>query len=69
MAAVNYLGDYSGLPSKNVSILEGIKNKVGGTEVLYAKGCRVTANGDTISQNNYQYIDTIIFPSKKRMHN
>jgi len=64
MAATNYLGDYSGLPSKNVSLLEGIKNKVqGSAEVLYAKGCRITANGDTISQNNYQYIDTIIFPS------
>jgi beta-glucosidase len=63
MAAVNYLGDYSGLPSKNVSLLEGIKNKVPGAEVLYAKGCRITANGDTISQNNYQYIDTVIFPS------
>jgi beta-glucosidase len=64
MAATNYLGDYSGLPSKNVSLLEGIKNKMqGSAEVLYAKGCRITTNGDTISQNNYQYIDTIIFPS------
>ncbi len=65
MAAVNYLGDYSGLPCRNVSILEGIKNKAAGAEVLYAKGCRITTNGDTISQNNYQYIDTVIFPSKE----
>jgi beta-glucosidase len=66
MAAVNYLGDYSGLPDKNVSLLEGIKNKVqGAAEVLYAKGVRLTTNGDTISQNNYQYIDTIIFPTKE----
>lgn len=76
MAATNYLGDYSGLPVKNVSLLEGIRNKVQeinnktqGTgnkiDVLYAKGCAITANGDTISQNNYQYIDTIIFPSKE----
>lgn len=65
MAAVNYLGDYSGLPSKNVSLLEGIKNKATGAEVLYARGCRITANGDTISQNNYQYIDTVIFASKE----
>ena len=64
VAAVNYLGDYSGLPNKNVSLLDGIKNKVAaGVEVLYAKGCRITTNGDSISQNNYQYIDTIIFPS------
>jgi beta-glucosidase len=66
MAAVNYLGDYSGLPVKNVSLLEGIRNKVqGAAEVLYAKGVRLTTNGDTISQNNYQYIDTIIFPTKE----
>ncbi|THU39192.1 beta-glucosidase [Niastella caeni] len=65
MAAVNFLGDYSGLPNKNVSLLEGIKNKAQGAEVLYAKGCRITVNGDSISQNNYQYIDTIIFPSKE----
>jgi beta-glucosidase len=64
MAAVNYLGDYSGLPGKNVSLLEGIRNKVqGSAEVLYAKGCLITKNGDSISQNNYQYIDTIIFPT------
>ena len=67
MAATNYLGDYSGLPVKNVSLLEGIKSKAqeNKIEVLYAKGCAITANGDTISQNNYQYIDTIIFPSKE----
>lgn len=62
-AAVNYLGDYSGIPSKNVSILEGIKNKVGNTsEVIYSKGVDLTTNGDTISMNNYQYINTAIFP-------
>jgi beta-glucosidase len=65
-AAVNYLGDYSGLPVKNVSLLEGIKAKAGSSaEVLYAKGVKLTANGDSISQNNYQYIDTIIFASKE----
>jgi len=62
-AAVNYLGDYSGIPSKNVPILEGIKNKVSNTaEVIYSKGVDLTTNGDTISMNNYQYINTAIFP-------
>ncbi len=64
-AAVNYLGDYSGVPSKNVSILEAIKNTVGSeVQVLYAKGCNITTNGDSISQNNYQFIDTTKFPTK-----
>jgi len=75
--AVNYLGDYSGVPSKNVSILDGIKNKVAippsphgegqgvRPEVSYAKGCHLTLNGDTISQNNFQFIDSIKFASKE----
>lgn len=65
-AATNYLGDYSGIPFKNVSLLEGLKNKVGNkVEVLHAQGCKLTANGDTISLNNYQFIDDVIFPSKE----
>ncbi len=63
-AAVNYLGDYSGVPVHNVSILEGIRNKLGGqAEILYAKGCLLTKNGDTISQNNYQFKDKTEFPT------
>ncbi|HSC39981.1 MAG TPA: glycoside hydrolase family 3 N-terminal domain-containing protein, partial [Chitinophagaceae bacterium] len=63
-AAVNYLGDYSGVPVHNVSLLEGIRNKLGGqAEILYAKGCMITKNGDTISQNNYQFKDKTEFPT------
>jgi beta-glucosidase len=64
--AINLLGDYSGVPLKNVSLLQGIKNKVGGqAEVMFAQGCRISLNGDSISQNNYQFIDSIKFPSKE----
>ena len=54
-AGVNYLGDYSGIPAHNVSILEGIKNKLNGTgaQVVYHKGVQMTTNGDTVSMNNY----------------
>lgn len=63
-AAVNYLGDYSGIPRNNVSLLDGLKNKANGQyEVLYAQGVKLTTNGDTISHNNYQYIDTAHWPS------
>jgi beta-glucosidase len=63
-AKTNYLGDYSGIPSKNVSILEGIRNKVGkDNEVMYAPGVRLTTNGDTISMNNYQYTGKAKFPA------
>jgi beta-glucosidase len=65
-AAVNYLGDYSGIPRHNVSLLDGLRSKANGKyEVLYAQGVKLTTNGDTISHNNYQYIDTARWPSKE----
>ena len=42
-AADLHLGGYSNQPGRGVSILQGIKNKVGSkAEVLYAEGCRIT---------------------------
>ncbi len=44
-AGVCILGEYSGEPSQTVSILEGIKNKVGrDVKVNYAEGCKITEN-------------------------
>lgn len=52
-AAVNYLGDYSGTTLHNVSLLEGIKNKLkekgSSTQVVYAKGVDMSVHDDTIS--------------------
>jgi beta-glucosidase len=64
MAAANYTGDYSGVAVHNVSLLEGIRNKVGKTtEVMYAKGVDLSLNGDTISLNNFQYTGRVVWPS------
>jgi beta-glucosidase len=42
-AADVHLGGYSGQPGRGISILQGIKDKVGSrSEVLYAEGCRIT---------------------------
>ena len=42
-AAEAHLGGYSGTPKHAISVLDGIKNKVGNkVEVLYAEGCRIT---------------------------
>jgi beta-glucosidase len=50
---INLLGDYSGVPSRNVSIVQGLRNKLGNNaEIVYAQGCRVSTNGDSVSQNN-----------------
>lgn len=44
-AGICILGEYSGQPPQAVSILEGIRNKVGSTiRVQYAEGCKITKN-------------------------
>lgn len=63
MGNINLLGDYSGQPSQNISILKGLQNK--GVQVSYAPGVRLTLNGDSISQNNYQFIDSLILPTRE----
>ncbi|MEJ2493945.1 MAG: glycoside hydrolase family 3 C-terminal domain-containing protein [Ignavibacteriaceae bacterium] len=43
-----YFGGYSGEPYEKVSLLDGIKNKVGNnTEILFAQGCKLTTNTTT----------------------
>jgi len=40
------LGGYSGIPKDNVTVLEGIKAKVGkNVKVLYSEGCKITVGG------------------------
>ena len=40
------LGGYSGMPKHNVTVLEGIKARVGDrVKVFFAEGCKITANG------------------------
>jgi beta-glucosidase len=40
------LGGYSGLPKHNVTVLEGLKARLGdAVNVLYAEGCKITRNG------------------------
>ena len=40
------LGGYSGVPSRNVTVLDGIRARVGSAaSVVYAEGCRITVGG------------------------
>jgi beta-glucosidase len=40
------LGGYSGLPKHNITVLEGIKGRVGDrVKVLYSEGCKITVGG------------------------
>ncbi len=57
-AADVHLGGYSDQPGRGVSLLQGIKDKVGpGVEVLYAEGCKITEtvpdwNADKVELGN-----------------
>ena len=66
-AATNYTGDYSGVSVHNVSLLEGIKRKIkeanSNAEVVYSKGVDLSLNGDSISMNNFQFIDPLVLPT------
>ncbi|MBN1414659.1 MAG: glycoside hydrolase family 3 C-terminal domain-containing protein [Bacteroidales bacterium] len=59
-----YFGGYAGEPYEKVSLLEGIRKKVGNkAEVLFAQGCRLTTNTST-SYFNWKY-DEIVFASRE----
>jgi beta-glucosidase-like glycosyl hydrolase len=46
------LGGYSGLPASYVTVLDGIKKRIGeGTKVVYAEGCRIS-EPDTAPNSN-----------------
>ena len=58
-----YFGGYAGEPYQKISLLDGIKNKVGTkVDVLFAQGCRLTSN-TTNSYFNWKY-DDIVYASR-----
>jgi beta-glucosidase len=58
-----YFGGYAGEPYNKISLLDGIKNKVGiKVDVLFAQGCRLTDN-TTNSYFNWKY-DDIVYASR-----
>ena len=63
-AAVNYLGDYSSKPDKNITLLVGLKAKVGNQcQILYAPGCKLTKDSDQIRYSNYQNASKVELPA------
>ncbi len=59
-----YFGGYSGEPYEKVSLLDGIKKKVGNNaEVLFAQGCKLTTN-TTTSFFNWKF-DEIKFATRE----
>lgn len=50
--SIMLLGNYNGFPSFTVTILEGIRQKVPGAEIIYEKGCDLT-KGDVVEEMNH----------------
>jgi beta-glucosidase len=62
-AADVHLGGYSREPARSVSILEGIRNRVGpGVKVLYAEGCKITTG---VQGWRAWYVDKVEVPDAK----
>jgi len=58
------LGGYSGLPKHNISVLDGIKAKVGDqVKVLHSEGCKITVGGSW-QQDDVVFSD----PAEDRKH-
>jgi beta-glucosidase len=59
------LGGYSGHPGRGISVLEGIRQKVGeAVEVLYAEGCGITQSTNDAGQMWLD--DEVLFPDAGR---
>jgi len=63
-AATNYLGDYSSTPDKNVTLLDGLKAKVGDrAEILYARGCLLTKSPDPVDLDSPPPAAGVLLPT------
>lgn len=60
-AAGVHLGGYTWEPREGVSVLEGIRNKVGkNIEIRYAEGCRITENTPSWFQDEVKPADPVL---------
>jgi beta-glucosidase len=60
-AAEVHLGGYSGEPGRGVSVLAGIKEKVGRTsEILYSLGCKITESAPDWNEDNVVLADPVL---------
>ena len=54
------LGGYSGVPNFDITVLEGIRARVGkAAKVLYSEGCRITARGGSWNQDEVVASDPV----------
>ena len=59
------LGNYNGIPSKYVTPLQGIKNKLPGTEIFYEEGCNLVEKGGAIKPLSSEMLNVNSRPGLK----
>ncbi len=65
-AAEARLGSYSGEPWRKVSLLDGLRAKLGGSaEVVHAEGCRIVANLPASSMAAWNALNELKFPTEE----
>ena len=65
-ADVCRLGNYSGRPLKTVSLLEGLRTRLGdAATVLHAEGCKIALNDADDSYANWRYVNEVEFATLK----
>ena len=63
-ADVCRLGNYSGRPNQTVSLLQGVRDRLGDSaNVLFAEGCKIALNDKGDSYANWRYVNEIEFAS------
>jgi beta-glucosidase len=59
-ADIARLGGYSGVPLKSVSLLEGLRARVGNhTEILHAKGCKIANKDSRDAYTNWKELNDV----------
>jgi len=65
-ADVCRLGNYSGRPTKTVSLLEGLRSRLGdAAKVVHAEGCKIALNDAGDSYANWRYVNEVEFATLK----
>jgi len=65
-ADVCRLGNYSGRPVKTVSLLEGLRKRLGdAATVVHAEGCKIALNDAGDSYANWRYVNEVEFATLK----
>lgn len=54
-------GNYNGFPRKSTSALQGIIDKIGAEQVIYAKGCEIVSGADSMDEDGRRNAEKAVY--------